>query len=104
MAPALVAIFGMSVTEVASAALFGTLVTSIFGVALYQFLPGPPGVATQPDWALGALFGLGGAAGMVAGARAQRFLPQRALEFGLVIVLLMLGGAYGLSYLLAQVQ
>lgn len=100
MAPALIALFGMSVTKVASAALFGTLLTSIVGVMLYQFLPGPPGIATRPDWALGALFGLGGLVGMAAGARLQRFIPQRVLHLSLAAVLLLLGGAYLLNYVL----
>ncbi len=98
MAPVLVTVFCMSVHRVAGAALFGTFVTSIVGVVLYQFLPAPPGIETRPDWALGILFGLGGVAGMYAGAKTQKYVPQRALELGLAIVLVLLAGGYVLGY------
>ncbi|MDP1957081.1 MAG: sulfite exporter TauE/SafE family protein, partial [Rhodocyclaceae bacterium] len=82
MAPVLVAIFRLPIHGLAGATLFGTLVTSVAGVALYQFMPAPPGITTQPDWALGVLFGLGGVVGMYAGARMQKHVPQRTLEIG----------------------
>lgn len=100
MAPVLVAVFGLSVHAVAGAALFGTFVTSVFGVALYQFMPAPAGMTTQPDWPLGLLFGLGGAAGMYFGARTQKRVPQRALKIGLAVVLTGLAGGYVLQYFL----
>jgi hypothetical protein len=98
MAPFLVASFGMSLRRTAGATLFATLLTSIAGVLLYQFLPGPSGVATQPDWALGILFGAGGAAGMYAGARMQRHVPQLALKSGLAILLIILAASYVVQY------
>ncbi|MBA3034782.1 MAG: sulfite exporter TauE/SafE family protein [Gammaproteobacteria bacterium] len=101
MAPVLVAIFSMSIHGLAGATLFGTLVTSVAGVALYQFMPAPPGMATRPDWALGILFGMGGAAGMYAGARLQKHLPQRALEVGIALVLGLLASAYVVGYWLS---
>ena len=101
MAPVLVAVFCMQVHAVAGAALFGTLVTSVVGVALYQFLPAPTGIETRPDWALGILFGLGGVAGMYAGARTQKYVPQRALEIGLALVLVTLALNYVIGYVLA---
>lgn len=101
MAPVLVAIFRLPIHGVAGATLFGTLVTSVAGVALYQFMPAPPGILTQPDWALGILFGLGGMAGMYAGARTQRHVPQRALEIGIALVLGTLASTYVLGYWLA---
>lgn len=94
MAPVLVAIFSLPIHGLAGATLFGTLVTSVAGVALYQFMPAPPGMTTQPDWALGILFGMGGAAGMYAGARLQKRVPQRALEIGIALVLGLLASAY----------
>jgi hypothetical protein len=94
MVPVLVAVFRLPVHGVAGAALFGTLVTSAAGVAMYQFLPAPPGIATRPDWALGILFGLGGAAGTYVGARTQKHVPQRALELGLAAMLALLAGGY----------
>ncbi|MCK9387072.1 MAG: sulfite exporter TauE/SafE family protein [Sulfuritalea sp.] len=104
MAPVLVAVFCMSVHNVAGAALFGTLVTSVAGVALYQFLPAPPGIETRPDWALGILFGLGGAAGMYVGARTQKLVRQRTLELGIALVLMLLAGGYVIGYVLGAVR
>lgn len=102
IAPVLVAVFCMSVHRVAGAALFGTFVTSVVGVALYQFLPAPAGIETRPDWALGILFGLGGVTGMHAGARMQRYVPQRTLEIGLAGVLALLAGSYVVGYILSR--
>lgn len=85
IAPFCVAIFRLPVYTVAGAALAGTLMTSVAGVILYSVLPAPPGLPTQPDWALGLLFGLGGMAGMYLGARCQKFVPQKMLK-------LLLGG------------
>ena len=104
MAPVLVAIFCMSVHNVAGATLFGTLVTSVAGVALYQFLPAPPGIETRPDWALGILFGLGGAAGMYVGARTQKLVRQRTLELGIAVVLMLLAGGYVIGFGLGAVR
>lgn len=87
MAPVLVVVFGRQLHSIAGAALFATLANSAAGVAMYQFLPAPPGVASRPDWALGILFGLGGAAGMYLGARTQKQMSRRVLEFGMVAVL-----------------
>ena len=102
MAPVLVAIFSLPIHGLAGATLFGTLVTSVAGVALYQFMPAPPGMTTQPDWALGILFGMGGAAGMYAGARLQKLVPQRALEIGIALVLGLLASAYVGGYWLGR--
>jgi uncharacterized protein len=98
MTPVLVAVFGLSVHAVAGAALFGTFVTSVFGVALYQFLPAPAGMTTQPDWPLGILFGIGGAAGMYLGARTQKHISQRYLKLGLALILVVLASGYVLQY------
>jgi uncharacterized membrane protein YfcA len=98
MAPVLVAAFCLPVHGVAGAALFGTLLTSVAGVAMYQFLPAPPGIETRPDWALGILFGLGGAAGMYVGARTQKYVPQRILELGLAVLLALLAGSYVIGF------
>lgn len=104
MAPVLVAFFGMSLHSVSGATLFGTLVTSIAGVTLYQFMPAPAGTATHPDWVLGVLFGLGGLAGMYAGARTQKYVPQRALEFGIATVLALLAVGYVGGYFLGTAR
>jgi len=95
IAPFCVAIFRLPIHVVAGAALTGTLVSSVAGVAFYSLLPAPGGMATQPDWALGLLFGLGGLAGMYAGAGFQKHVPQRALK----ILLGTLLAAVALRYL-----
>jgi uncharacterized protein len=76
IAPFFVAFFGLPVYTVAGAALMGTLITSIAGVSFFQLVaPFYPEMIIVPDWRLGLLFGLGGAAGMYCGARLQRFVP-----------------------------
>lgn len=104
MAPILVAMFRLPIHGVAGAALFGTLLTSVAGIAMYQFLPPPPGIETRPDWALGMLFGLGGAAGMYVGARTQKHVPRRMLETGMALVLALLAGVYVIGYVLGAVR
>jgi uncharacterized membrane protein YfcA len=94
IAPFCVAIFRLPVYTVAGAALAGTLLTSVAGVILYSVLPAPPGLSTQPDWALGLLFGLGGIGGMYLGARCQKFVPQRVLKLLLGGVLFLLATCY----------
>jgi uncharacterized protein len=98
MTPVLVAVFGLSIHAVAGAALFGTLVTSVVGIAIYQFLPAPPGTSTRPDWLLGMLFGIGGAVGMYLGARTQKHIRQRDLKLGLAVVLTVLAVGYVTQY------
>ena len=104
VAPVLVAVFRLPIHGVAGATLFGTFVTSVVGVALYQWLPAPPGIETRPDWALGVLFGLGGVAGMYLGARTQKHVPQRLLALGIAVVLTVLAGSYVLGYWLDAVH
>jgi hypothetical protein len=70
------------------------LLTSVFALAGYVVLPAPAGVAASPDWALGALFGLGGLAGASLGARCQRHVPQRVLKILLAAILLGLAARY----------
>lgn len=95
IAPFCVAIFRLPVYAVAGSALMGTFITSIAGVAFYSIIPSAQN--TQPDWALGALFGAGGFIGVYLGARAQRFVPQVYIKILLAIVLVSLA----LKYLVA---
>jgi uncharacterized membrane protein YfcA len=89
IAPFFVTVFGLPVYTVAGAALAGTLLTSIAGVAFFQLLaPMYPNLAIAPDWQLGLLFGLGGAAGMYCGARLQRFVPAIAIKAILALAIL----------------
>lgn len=95
VAPFFVAVLGLPVYTVAGAALMGTFVTSVAGVAFYQAIaPLRPDLAVAPDWTLGLLFGLGGAAGMYCGARLQKRLPARAIKWMLAAVILFVAGRY----------
>lgn len=90
IAPVLVSVFALPVYTVAGAALVGTLLTSIAGVAFYHFVaPLFPQAAVAPDWGLGLLFGLGGAAGMYSGARLQRYVSARMLKLLLFVCLIV---------------
>ncbi|MDP8206065.1 MAG: sulfite exporter TauE/SafE family protein [Candidatus Electryonea clarkiae] len=83
IAPFLVTIFRLPVHTIAGATLFGTFVSSVVGVLFYTSLGvmyASTGMSIQPDWALGAMLGLGGAVGMYFGARSQRFLPSRLIK------------------------
>jgi uncharacterized membrane protein YfcA len=66
----------------------------VFGVAVYTFLPLPGGGYAAPDWLPGALFGLGGLAGMYSGAACQKHVPQRVLKGALGVLLAGLGVTY----------
>ena len=89
IAPFFVTIFGLPVYTVAGAALAGTLLTSVAGVAFFQFLaPFYPNMIIAPDWQLGLLFGIGGAAGMYCGARLQRFVPATFIKSILAFAIL----------------
>jgi uncharacterized membrane protein YfcA len=81
IAPFLAAIFGLPIFTIAGAALFGTFVTSVAGVAIYYWRGYPP------DWALGALFGVGGFMGMYIGARLQKFISGKVIRIGLGFVI-----------------
>jgi uncharacterized membrane protein YfcA len=96
IAPFLVAVLGLPVYTTAGACLFATWATSIAGVVFFELLGFTSlgtGVAARPDWALGALFGAGGLAGAYAGARLQRFLPERGIRLvlGALVLALALG-------------
>jgi hypothetical protein len=95
IAPFFVAFFGLPVYTVAGAALMGTFITSVAGVSFYQAIaPLYPDLTVAPDWPLGLLFGLGGAAGIYCGARLQRHLPARAIKWMLVAVILSVAARY----------
>jgi uncharacterized membrane protein YfcA len=93
MAPFFVSIFGLPVYTVAGAALMGTLITSVAGVVIYSW------IGVGPDWALGLLFGLGGAAGMYCGARAQKFVPAVAIKVMLCAVIIATAVRYVIAFL-----
>lgn len=80
IAPFIVSVLHLPIYSIAGASLFGTFVTSIIGVGFFELLALTPlaaGVPVGPDWLLGVLFGLGGLAGTVVGARLQKYFPER---------------------------
>lgn len=90
IAPVLAGVFRLSVHRVAPAALVATLITSVVGVMSFQLLHLFGGEPVQPDWALAALFGVGGACGGYLGARLNRRAPEimlRGLLGGLALAL-----------------
>ncbi|MFQ6008098.1 MAG: sulfite exporter TauE/SafE family protein [Candidatus Zixiibacteriota bacterium] len=97
VAPFLVTVFGLPVYTVAGAALLGTFVSSIAGVVYYvilgSFHSSPP-ISTSPDWLLGALFGIGGFAGVYVGARLQRHVPARFIKAFLALCVLSIAVIY----------
>ena len=103
VAPFFVAIIGLPVYTVAGAALMGTFITSVAGVAFYQYLASVyTNMTVAPDWALGALFGLGGLLGMYLGARAQRFVPDRVIKSILCGCVLFVALRYIVGFFVAR--
>ena len=98
IAPFCVAVFHLPVYTVAGAALMGTFLTSIAGVTFYSIMPAKEGLATSPDWLLGALFGAGGFVGVYLGARFQKFVPQKFIKMMLGIVIVFLAVRYIYQY------
>ena len=99
VAPFFVAIIGLPIYAVAGAALMGTFVTSVAGVSFYQILARfYPDLSIAPDWRLGVLFGIGGILGMYLGARAQKYVPARAIKGLLCACVLFVGGKYIIGF------
>jgi len=103
IAPVLVAIYRLPTHAVAGATLMGTFSTCIVGLLYFQIVAASyaeSGLDVAPDWLLGALFGLGGLAGMYVGARTQRFVPAFWLKLMLSIILLGVALRYLTGFLL----
>jgi uncharacterized membrane protein YfcA len=97
IAPFLVVVFGLPVYTIAGATLTATFVTSIAGVAFYTLIApfyADIGLAIAPDWSLGALFGIGGAAGMYVGARLQKYVSARVIKTILAACILFVAVRY----------
>ncbi len=100
VAPFFVTFFRLPVHTIAGAALMGTLVTSVAGVGFYQGISEMwPGLSIAPDWKLGLLFGVGGAAGMYLGARCQKFVPSKAIKWMLAGILMLTAGRYVVAFI-----
>ena len=87
IAPFCVAIMNIPVHTVAGAAMFGTFATSVAGVAIYTYVPLYNGQPAPPDWLLGMLFGLGGLFGMYLGASCQKYVPEKAIQAILAVII-----------------
>ncbi|MEW6182433.1 MAG: sulfite exporter TauE/SafE family protein [Bacillota bacterium] len=101
IAPFVVAVFGLPVYTVAGAALAGTFLTSIAGVGFFEILAQTSfgaGKVIRPDWALGALFGVGGLAGTYIGARFQKYLPEKWIRILLGMLVTGLAVQYVAQY------
>jgi uncharacterized membrane protein YfcA len=95
IAPLLVSWLRLPVHSVAGAALGATGLTSAAAVGSYQAIALlDRGAEVAPDWTLGVLFGLGGMAGTYLGARWQRRVPARAIEWMLGLILVTVGIRY----------
>jgi uncharacterized membrane protein YfcA len=97
VAPFLVTVFGLPVYTVAGAALLSTFVNSAAGVFFYYLvdrLHVAPELSIAPDWLLGALFGIGGLAGIYVGARLQRFVPAGVIKAFLALFVLSIAVKY----------
>jgi len=103
IAPFCVSILGLPVYTVAGAALAGTFLTSIAGVIFYSILAMTAvGASTNvaPDWALGALFGVGGLLGTYCGAYIQKYLKENIVKAIMAALILFLALRYVIQFFL----
>ncbi|SFG81216.1 hypothetical protein SAMN05660649_02767 [Desulfotomaculum arcticum] len=101
IAPFCVSILGLPVYTVAGAALAGTFLTSIAGVIFYSILAMTAvGASTNvaPDWALGALFGVGGLLGTYCGAYIQKYLQENIVKVIMAALILFLALQYIIQF------
>ncbi|MBD3217668.1 MAG: TSUP family transporter [candidate division Zixibacteria bacterium] len=101
IAPFLVSVFGLPVYTIAGAALTGTFLTSIAGVLFYMLIApyySDSGTNIRPDWLLGLMFGIGGALGMYAGARIQRFVPAKIIKAILTVCVMLIAAKYIIGF------
>ncbi len=89
LAPYCITVLRLPVYSVAGASLFGTFVNSVVGVFIYSLGIAAKGLNTRPDVYLGSLFGLGGLLGGYLGAKTQKFVPERLIKLGLLIIILV---------------
>ncbi len=97
MAPVLITVFRLPVHAVAGPALTSTCFVSIFGVLFYSMagrLSSVSHLAVGPDWKLGLLLAIGGAAGIDCGARVQKHLPARPIKVILTLVIVIVSFRY----------
>ncbi len=97
LAPYCITVLRLPVYSVAGASLFGTFVSSVAGVFVYSLGIAAKGLNTRPDIYLGSLFGLGGLLGGYLGAKTQKFIPERLIKGGLLIIILLIIIKYSMS-------
>ncbi len=100
MAPFCVTVCRLPVHRLAGAVLFATFASSVAGVAFYTLVP-VQGMVWPPDWALGALLGVGGLLGTYLGARVQQHVPGRWIRGILGLAVLVLALRYLVEFLFA---
>ena len=93
LAPILLAL-GLSVFDVAGAALAATFLTSVVGVITYQVLQLQHGGTIAPDWTLGLAMGAAGLAGSYTGARLQPHMPETLIRRLLGVLVLCVAVRY----------
>ncbi len=89
LAPYCLTVLRLPVYTVAGASLFGTFISSAAGAIIYTLGFGAQGLNTKPDVYLGLLFGLGGLLGGYLGAKTQKFIPERPIKWGLLLIILL---------------
>ena len=92
LAPILLAL-GLSVFDVAGAALAATFLTSVAGVITYQILQTQHGGTIAPDWCSAFRWG-SRPAGSYTGARLQPHLPETVIRRMLGILVLLVAARY----------
>jgi uncharacterized protein len=101
IAPILVSMYGLPVHTIAGATLTGTCLTSIVGVFFFAALGWGTGrTDLRPDYPLGSLLGVGGLLGHYVGTRIQKYLPARAIEIVLALVVTGTALRYVVGYFL----
>jgi uncharacterized membrane protein YfcA len=93
LGPILVA-SGLSVIEVAPAALASTFLTSLAGAVTFAVIALNHAGSIAPDWAVGLSCGFGGLVGGYAGARLQPRVPEKGLRLLLGLLAVCLAVAY----------
>ena len=88
LAPFLVAHFRLPVHSLSAATLFSTFVTAVAALITYSLLAAHyPSLSVAPDLPIGISLGLGGMAGMYAGARLQKRFSGTALHRLLTVLI-----------------
>jgi uncharacterized protein len=93
LAPILLAL-GLSVFDVAGAALAATFLTSIAGVIAYQVLQLEHGGTIAPEWSLGLTMGAAGLVGSYVGAHLQARMPEALIRRLLGMLVLVIAVRY----------